>query len=411
MKIRDLSKLTFEISTILLLIFILAFTILTFQKTQNLQNNAQNIDQKPAESTGIMWSGDVSTGDLSQYATIQQCKTDRTKVIKDPLGLSRNAIQFTVYDTDVAPCTPDGDPRAQALSPNIIKENDEVWAGFSVLVPNDFPAAKATDLSWVSIFSIYGPPFDGAGGQDVAMDTTPGKERFYTPQGWSMPLIKGKWVDFVLHMKLSKDPQVGFDELYVNSGSGWQQQQIQGKSIVYNQTMNKANNGGPNHSKVLLFYRKGIYNEATLYFAEHRLGTSFDSVAPHSYPQISPSTSVPSPKPKPTFFCASHTGCVTPKPSVASVSAAPSVPIASTSPNLSSTPISSTPAVTSYPSAPASTPSGQITATPSSTLSKAPSKSPGTGKEKEAEREGLIEQLLKLISQLLALLQQLLHLK
>jgi len=244
----------------------------------------------PAEPGRLLWNGDVSSGDLSQY-TVQECQPGRTAVVPDPLGADRNAIRFTVRDTDVAPCTPTENPRAQALSPNILKAGGEYWIGWSVLVPDDFPQTRSSGENWISIGSVYGPPADGNGSNGIKMDTSPEADMFYYRRGadygfdqpWQMPLVRGRWVDFVFHIKLSDDPKVGYREQWVNAGSGWTQSKLAGQNRFFTSTFGDANGDGPNVSKISLYRRRGIIDTASLYFAAHRIGTSFDVVDPKSY--------------------------------------------------------------------------------------------------------------------------------
>ena len=244
----------------------------------------------PSEPGRVLWNGDVSTGDLSQYK-VQECAPGRTTVVRDPKGADRNVIRFTVRDTDVAPCTPTGNPRAQALSPSLLRPGGDYWIGWAVLVPDDFPRTTGAGDEWISLGSIYGPPADGNGSNGISMNTSPGAEEFYYRRGaeydfdqpWQMPLVRGRWVDFVFHVKLSADPKVGYREQWVDSGSGWAQSKLAGQSRFFTSTFGEANGGAPNVSKISLYRRRGIMETATLYFAGHRIGTSFDSVAPGSY--------------------------------------------------------------------------------------------------------------------------------
>jgi hypothetical protein len=238
----------------------------------------------------VLWNGDLSTGDLGQHE-VQHCASDRTAVVRDPRGVDRNAIRFTVRNSDVSPCTPSENPRAQALSPDILEPGRTYWIGWSVLVPRDFPSTSRKGDNWISLGSIYGPPADGPSGTGIKMDATPGKERFYFrrdarygfDEPWSMPLVRGRWVDFVVHVRLSRKASEGFREQWVNDGSGWRQSRFHGERRLHTVTLGAANGGGPNVSKVSLYYRRGLMKVGTLYFADHRIGTTFDAVAPRSY--------------------------------------------------------------------------------------------------------------------------------
>ncbi len=94
---------------------------------------------------------------------------------------------------------------------------------------------------------------------------------------------KNKWYDFVLHEKLSTSSSTGYVELWVNSGSGWVKQSLNGQQRLALATLGSANSGGANYHKIALYRQKGMFNVVTAYFADHRIGTSFLSAAPRSY--------------------------------------------------------------------------------------------------------------------------------
>jgi len=241
-------------------------------------------------SNQVLWSDDLTEGTHGSYE-IQACAEDRVRIVRDPRGLDRNVLKLTVRNSDVAPCTPTRHPRAQASSPGLLKEGGTYWIGWSVLVPRDFPTARGKGDNWISLGSIYGPPFRGTGSNGIKMDTSPGSNKFYYRRGtehrfdqpWEMALVRSRWVDFVLHIRLSKSRAKGFREQWVNVGSGWKRSLFDGRRQLRMQTMTSANAGGPNHSKVSLYYRRGLFDEASVYFAAHRIGSSFDAVAPRSH--------------------------------------------------------------------------------------------------------------------------------
>jgi hypothetical protein len=252
-------------------------------------------DVPPSNAGRVLWSGDAASGDLSQYPTVQQCTSNRTTVVPDPLGLPRKAIKFTVLNGDVKPCTPTKNPRAQVLSPKLLSPGRDYWIGFSILVPTSFPVTRTPGDNWVSVASIYGPPFKGPGPSTLYLNSSPGINAFYyrrnaeykfdTP--WQMPLVRGKWVDFALHIKLSDN---GYREQWVNTGSGWKRSLFDGKPRLDTATFTSTNDGDNNFSKLSLYYRRGIMPQATLYFADHKIGTSFTAVAPDSYSRPSSGT-------------------------------------------------------------------------------------------------------------------------
>jgi hypothetical protein len=80
------------------------------------------------------------------------------------------------------------------------------------------------------------------------------------------------------------EPLVGFREQWVNTGAGFVKQTwADGTTRLQMKTVDRSNNRGPNHSKLQLYYNDDAWPKATVYFADHRIGTSFDAVAPRSY--------------------------------------------------------------------------------------------------------------------------------
>ena len=98
----------------------------------------------------------------------------------------------------------------------------------------------------------------------------------------SAPIRTDRWYDFVIHEKLSTGSD-GFVEIYENTGSGWQQDLVNGQPHYPMITMTDANGGGPNYHKLALYRASGMFPELTVYHTGQKVGTSFSAVASHSY--------------------------------------------------------------------------------------------------------------------------------
>jgi hypothetical protein len=240
----------------------------------------------PSPTPGdVLFDGDFKYG-LSNWPG--RIHPERISIVDDPvLGSARKVAKFTVYDADVGPTS---NPRAQLEAPANMSEGNEYWVGWSSLLPSDFPAVLAP-FGWVTLESVYGPPFDGAGPISTRIQNgSAGAEvrwqrnRTYD---WDMPfriaLPRGRWVDYVWHVKMSSDPSVGFAEVYVNSGDGYEQQLLNGQSRLYMKTFDSSNGAGANNFRLANYRMEGMLDVLTVYHASPKVGTSFDAVAPHSY--------------------------------------------------------------------------------------------------------------------------------
>jgi hypothetical protein len=199
-------------------------------------------------------------------------------VVPDPLGGEEPSFEFTVDEGDVYPITPTGNPRAQALTPAVIEDGDEIWLMTKFMLPRDFPSVPG----WMSLISIYGPPYGGASPWQIDIKNDEfrwqrnGTYAYDLP--WKMPLVRGRWIDVLLHQRFATD--------------GWVEMWIDGQRIEffapddYNPgghpstnrlamaTMDSSNGGGPNSAKIMQYRQLGMFDSATIYFGALRVGST-----------------------------------------------------------------------------------------------------------------------------------------
>jgi hypothetical protein len=207
---------------------------------------------------------------------------ERINIVPDPLGLPRKVAKFTVYDSDIGPTS---NPRAMLATPEILARGRDYWLGWSTLFPDHgFPASIP---GWLTFEAVYGPPGNGAGPRHLQVEgrriTWRRNATYNYDVPWEMPLVRGRWIDFVIHQRQSSNPRVGFVALWVNTGSGWRRQRLKGQLRFHTRTVDSTNGDGPNWHAVGLYRKRGMFRVVTLYQADQRVGTSFRAVAPHSY--------------------------------------------------------------------------------------------------------------------------------
>ncbi len=272
-------------------------------------------DPVTAPTGRLIWNGDFSTGNFSQYAKVQVASTDSATIMDDPiLGSARKALKLTVHNYSQDPTSSTSPKhRAQAESPSVIGLSDDVYIGFSLLLPKTFPTihnrglvSPTTSSMQAALHSIYGAPFGGSSTQQLGITRSEPDQAirllrnssYNYDNPWSMQAergtsedIAGRWIDFVIHTKMSSNGSIGFREQWVNTGSGFVKSTFaNGTTKLMMRTVDSSNNSGPNYSKVQLYYNDNAFvtpdnpnGTATVYYADHKIGTSFDVVAPRSY--------------------------------------------------------------------------------------------------------------------------------
>ncbi len=234
-------------------------------------------------SSGASFTGNFETGNLRQYTMVQQCTPDRVTVYSassQPTWPTPRegtyAARFNVYDSDVYPCTPTENPRAQIGSSNYIKAGDEDWAAFSLYLPTNMP--EVPSHGWVILQSFYGSPGGGSGAAHLALthNESSGATQFEYPGGWRTPIVKGRWHDFMVHVKFSKDPTQGWVELWYN---GVQQTFPDCRCTRFvKQTINDETTSAL-LSKLAFYRQAGMWPGAVaIFFDRHRVGPTRASV-------------------------------------------------------------------------------------------------------------------------------------
>ena len=227
-----------------------------------------------------------------------QNNPNRIQVVDDPvLGAARKVLRFRVGRGDAGLTD---NPRAQLETPYDFERGDDRYVGFSVNLDHDFPTELPRG-GWVTFGSIaYGPPYAGAGPVGLRVQNRVGgggaelrwqrNDTYDFDIPWTGPRVadvRGRWVDFVVRTKLHEDPEVGFVQLWMNTGSGWRAQSLAGRRRLHMQTYDDSNGRGRNNTRLALYYRKDIPGPLTMFHGPARVASAgrgaFSAVAPRSY--------------------------------------------------------------------------------------------------------------------------------
>jgi hypothetical protein len=207
--------------------------------------------------------------------------------VPDPRGRGRSVLALTVHDDDVAPVTPTENPRAQLLSPPIIEPGAEFWLATELLIPRGFPEVE----SWLTLCSVYGPPADGPGPLDIAVDKVRGdgdllilrrNDSYQYDIPWGIEVPRGRWMRFVWHERFARH---GFVELWVNgkpvtffAHSPYNPLAVAPTRRLAMATVDDSDDDGANVAKIMQYRQRGQFEVGTVYFAGLALGPSRSSV-------------------------------------------------------------------------------------------------------------------------------------
>jgi Polysaccharide lyase/Bacterial Ig domain len=246
-----------------------------------------------AHST-ITWRGDFETNSLSQWAHLQAKDPSRVTMRSDIVRQGRYAARFEVRPGDNNVAGSGTGERTQVYigssTTDAAEGREQYWA-WSTYIPSDF---KAPMGGWNALLGFHHTGTTGGGNLQVDVrdmsriglrvmgaDFDNPIRKDYT----LAPLEKGRWYDFVLHIKWSSDPTIGFVEVWVNG------------SRVVPKTITPTLYYGQGVYLKLGYYRAAYSETTVVYHDGMRRGSTYEEVAaefPSSTPTPAPSFGVTS---------------------------------------------------------------------------------------------------------------------
>jgi hypothetical protein len=244
---------------------------------RNLGVPAPVVPAVPANT--VLWTGDAETGDLSQYQDTPWNVVGGTapRVVTSPVREGRYAVELSLPHASTPSdgiCCGSRDelvPKFRDFAPG-----DDLYFGFSTYLKPGFPV----DAYWQSI-TQFKQNFDGS--PPVELDVGSGSYELVggdghpdNPKQFIKPLapaVTGRWVDWVIHMKFSPDPAVGFVEVWKDGAL------VLPRFAPATGTMYPGPDGVDASYLKMGYYRDPTINRpGTIYFDRWRIGTSLSVV-------------------------------------------------------------------------------------------------------------------------------------
>ncbi|MCE9667149.1 heparin lyase I family protein [Myxococcus stipitatus] len=207
----------------------------------------------PPSGASVVWSGDFETGDRSQWTRAQMVSSDRLAVVTSPRRQGGYALKATVKRGD-DPINSSGN-RNELVRMTREAVGSEYYYRWSTMFDSTFPSVKTWQL-----FTQWHQESDTVGGSPPVEFYVYGEEIRLNIGGnpgtivWSAPLVRGKWLDFVFHVRWSSDSRVGFVELYYN-----------GKLVLPKRYIATQYSGQVNYLKVGLYRNDTITQTGIVY--------------------------------------------------------------------------------------------------------------------------------------------------
>ncbi|MFL5357432.1 polysaccharide lyase [Archangium sp.] len=169
-------------------------------------------------SASVLWKGDFETGNASQWNKEESVNSNRLLVEADRVREGSYALRVQVNQGD-KPIQASGNRNELVYVDGTLMdgrgEGAERYYSWSTLFDESYPSENTWQVfsQWHHTGLNGSPPMEFyVIGEEMRMRV--GGEQ--AQDVWKAPLQRGVWNDFVVHVKWSADPNVGFVELYHN---------------------------------------------------------------------------------------------------------------------------------------------------------------------------------------------------
>lgn len=180
-----------------------------------------------AASAKVLWRGDFETGDISQWTKAQQVSKDRLSVQSTRVIEGKYALRALVKQGD-DPINASGH-RNELVDVTYQPEGAERWYRWYTYFDEGYPSERKWQVftQWHQYEDYGSPPIEfDVYGEEIHLTN-------WTNVIWKAPLQRGRWLEFVFHVKWSKDPKVGFVELWYDGQKVLEKTYLKTDSRVY----------------------------------------------------------------------------------------------------------------------------------------------------------------------------------
>ncbi|MFN7135895.1 MAG: polysaccharide lyase, partial [Myxococcales bacterium] len=212
----------------------------------------------------VVFRGDFETGDLTQWSKMQIVSPDRLQVVGSPAREGNFAMRTEVRQGD-DPISSSGN-RNEILLLTDEPQNSEYFYGWSTMFAEDFPSEPTWQLftQWHHRGSSGSPPLEMLVNGEQMRLRVGGSGG---PVVWTAPLVRGKWQDFVLHVKWAPERNGGFVELYHN-----------GQLVLPRTPASTQFPGQTNYLKIGLYRNANVKAKGVVFHDRFTMGTTLEDV-------------------------------------------------------------------------------------------------------------------------------------
>jgi Polysaccharide lyase len=239
-------------------------------------------------SASLLWTANAERPEIQEWANHSCQSGDRVHEVNSPVAQGRRSYRIDVKDGDDSygeRCELGQANPTRAGFP-LFHEGDERWIGYQMYLPADMDTNPGRDPhNWTVIMQFkqlgsLGTPavsMDFQENRFILMNSDTNHESSGCNWWWEHPVVKGRWIKFLYHIKFSPDKSVGWLELYADLDGNGLKQEL-GRTPMW--TMKVDNNGHTvdSHARIGLYRDPEISGAAHAFFDGYSVGTDRDSV-------------------------------------------------------------------------------------------------------------------------------------
>jgi hypothetical protein len=241
-----------------------------------------------AASASLTWAADGERSWSTEWANYSCQSADRFTQVSSPVAQGSRAYRFEVRDGDDS-----YGERCELAQGNPVRSGyplfhagDERWIAYQLYLPDDFPleTSRWNVIMQLKQLGSMGTPaisMEAKNGRFYLMNSTGNGDSCCTATRWTGPAQRNRWVKFLLHVRFSPDPAVGFIELYGDLDGGGVRELMPRLST---HTM-KQSGGTPvdSHARIGMYRDPSIQGTSHAYYDGHAIATDRATAESHAF--------------------------------------------------------------------------------------------------------------------------------
>jgi hypothetical protein len=247
-------------------------------------------------SAKLLWTANAERPEGQEWSNHSCQNGDRVNEVGSPVAQGRRSYRIDVRDGDDAygeRCElGQANPHRDGFP--LFHQGEERWIGWQMYLPEGMNTSPGTDPhNWTVIMQFkqlgsIGTPavsMDFQENKFILMNSDTNHESSGCNWWWEHPVVKGRWIKFLYHIKFSPNRKVGWLEFYADLDGNGLKQELE-RTPMWTMKVDGDGRAVDSHARIGLYRDPEISGASHAFFDGYAVGTDRGSVEQAAFGKI-----------------------------------------------------------------------------------------------------------------------------